>query len=263
MRQPTPRSGKSPQTVRLNKYLSQAGVASRRGADELIGSGKVMVNKRVVRTLGTTIVPERDVVTVNGREITRRSLSESFAFYKPRGVVSTLHDEQGRPSLAGFLPEGVRLYPAGRLDKDSEGLLILTNDGDLALRLAHPRFGHEKTYRVWLEPSKHYRIPRIIKALSMPRIVLGKQVRFSDIEYLGKDNDGLRFRLVLKQGLNRQIRRMVGQAGFQVVRLVRTQVGSIELGDLVPGELRELTPAELPTALQNQGSRTLIGPDHS
>jgi len=178
--------------MRLNKFLAHAGIASRRKADELIVAGGVQVNGKIVRTVGVGIHPKHDIVVVDGKTVSVEQ-PVTLVFYKPKGVVCTLHDEQERPSLSGLIPSSVRLYPAGRLDQESEGLLILTNQGELALHITHPRHGFEKTYRVWINPPSHYRIPVIMAALKKTFRVLGHAVKFAAVSYLGRDKDGLCF----------------------------------------------------------------------
>jgi len=224
--------------VRLNKYLRAAGVASRRGADELIRAGRVRVNGDVVTEPWHEVDPGRDVVEVDSRRVYLRRERHYFKLYKPRGVVSTLRDPHAERTLARFIPAGLRLVPAGRLDRDSEGLVILTDDGDLIYRLTHPSFEVPKRYRVTLD--------RYVGEGDLERLSRG--IELEDGPFLP---DAVRrvgpreVELVIHEGRKREIRRAFRALGYGVVRLVRTAMGPVELGDMRPGELRPLSPAEL------------------
>ncbi|NOX44700.1 MAG: rRNA pseudouridine synthase [Caldiserica bacterium] len=224
--------------MRLNKYLRAAGVASRRGADELIRAGRVRVNGDVVTEPWHEVDPGRDVVEVDSRRVYLRRERHYFKLYKPRGVVSTLRDPHAERTLARFIPAGLRLVPAGRLDRDSEGLVILTDDGDLIYRLTHPSFEVPKRYRVTLD--------RYVGEGDLERLSRG--IELEDGPFLP---DAVRrvgpreVELVIHEGRKREIRRAFRALGYGVVRLVRTAMGPVELGDMRPGELRPLSPAEL------------------
>ncbi len=224
--------------MRLNKYLQAAGVASRRGADELIRSGRVRVNGEVVREPWREVDPAVDTVEVDGRKIVLSAERHYFKLYKPRGVVSTLRDPHAKRTLAEFIPEGLRLVPAGRLDKESEGLVILTDDGDLVFRLTHPSFEVAKRYRVVLDRSVEKRdleeLARGIELEDGPFVP-------DEVKRLGPRE----VELVIHEGRKREIRRAFRALGYEVVRLIRTAMGPVELGDLRPGELRPLSPGEL------------------
>ena len=224
--------------MRLNKYLQAAGVASRRGADELIRSGRVRVNGEVVREPWREVNPAVDTVEVDGRKIALSAERHYFKLYKPRGVVSTLRDPHAKRTLAEFIPEGLRLVPAGRLDKESEGLVILTDDGDLVFRLTHPSFEVAKRYRVVLD--------RYVEKRDLEDLARG--IELEDGPFVPDEVKRLGPReveLVIHEGRKREIRRAFRTLGYEVVRLIRTAMGPVELGDLRPGELRPLSPGEL------------------
>jgi 16S rRNA U516 pseudouridylate synthase RsuA-like enzyme len=149
-------------SVRLNKFLAQRGVGARRKCDTLIEEGRVRINGQIVRELGTQVEPERDRVEVDGKPLPPPATHRYYVLNKPVGVITTLDDPEGRPTIAEFLPPGSRLFPVGRLDADTSGLLMLTNDGTLAHRLMHPRYGVEKVYRVWIEhPASEGQLARL------------------------------------------------------------------------------------------------------
>lgn len=236
--------------VRLNRFLAQAGISSRRTADRLIAEGRVTVNGAPVSELGTRVDPGSDRVTVDG-EIVRADRSLLWcAFHKPPGVHTTLRDTHGRPDLRPFL-RGLseRVFPVGRLDADSEGLLLLTNDGDLAHRLMHPRYGVEKEYRAEvlgvLEPAVARRfVEGVPLEDGLARALRARVVR--------RNSRGGVLALVLGEGRKRVVRRMAETLGLRVTRLVRVRVGSVRLGDLAPGAIRPLEPREC------EGLRALV-----
>lgn len=232
----------APDGVRLNKYIAQAGVASRRGADELIARGKVRVNGRMTRELGT-IVREGDRVDVSGTPVRPVAESIYLVLNKPVGVVTTLRDPEGRRTIADLLPRGPRVVPVGRLDYDTSGVLLLTNDGELANRLLHPRFGVEKVYRATIDGRLDADAVR----------ALGEGVGLDD----GRRTAGIKLRVVaarrdhsvvdltLHEGRNRQVRRMFEAVGHRVLALTRLRFGPIALGDLAVGHSRTATAREL------------------
>lgn len=228
---------------RLQKVLARAGVASRRRAEELIRAGRVTVNGAVTTEPGTRVDPRRDEVRVDGRLLRGPEPLVYIALHKPAGVVSTARDPRGRRTVLDLVPDlGVRLYPVGRLDYDSSGLILLTNDGDLALRLTHPRHGAEKVYRVRVEGHPD--------AAALDRLRRG--VRLSDgvtapakVREVGRDAAGSTLEVVLREGRNRQLRRMCAAVGHPVHALVRVGEAGLALGDLPPGAWRRLTEAEV------------------
>lgn len=223
--------------MRLQKLLAQAGVASRREAERLISQGRVKVNGQVVTQLGS-LANDSDDVEVNGQRITGREAYEYYALNKPPGVVSTVRDPQGRATVRRLLREvKARVYPVGRLDADSEGLLLLTNDGDLAHRLTHPRYGVEKEYSVELErPVSKQELDRIRQGIESG----GETLRVRKIQARGTGAS-----IVLTEGKKREVRRMFEAVGQRVNRLTRVRFGPLELDQLPPGEYRPLTRSEI------------------
>jgi 23S rRNA pseudouridine2605 synthase len=236
--------------MRLNKILSTAGIASRRAADELIQQGRVEVNGQVVTKLGSQADPEADDIRVDGRRL-KRALPERryLLVYKPRGVVSTRSDPEGRRTVIDLVAaKGVAgyLYPVGRLDYDSEGLLILTNDGDFAERVTHPRYGLERTYEAELEGSPD---DRDLERLRRGLVVDGRRTSPADVRALRavQSRRGTRtvIEITLREGRNRQVRRMCDAIAHPVNRLRRTRIGPITDTRLKAGDVRDLTPAEV------------------
>lgn len=236
--------------VRLNKYLAQAGVCSRRKADELIAEGRVQVNDEVIQELGCKITPNADTVKVDGQLIVFSKNSTNPVYlmlHKPVQVVCTVNDPEGRPTVLDYLPskyKTTRLYPVGRLDYFSEGLLILTNDGTLTHRLTHPRYHLEKVYEVHVrEVPAPQDIERMQKGMTLRE---GEKLAPVLVKY---DNERNIMYLTLRQGINRQIRRMCRDLGLTILKLKRLQTGPLRLGSLPLGECREMTGPEI-TALQ-------------
>lgn len=223
--------------VRLQKVLAQAGLGSRRVCDELIERRRVRVNGEVAE-LGRRVDPEVDVIEVDGAQIGVRPGLVHYLLNKPRGVITTAADPQNRPTVVDLVPATPRVFPVGRLDGDSEGLLLLTNDGDLAHRLTHPSYGVEKEYLVEVEVVPHRGMVRRLRegvelddGLTAPAkvAVLGDRL----------------LRITIHEGRNRQIRRMCEAVGTPVVRLVRTRIGTLTDRTLAPGEWRPLTQDEV------------------
>lgn len=229
---------------RLQKYMARCGVDSRRKCEELIARGLVEVNGAVVREPGVKIDPMRDRVKVDGR-VLREERAAHLLHYKTRGVTTTVSDDLGRKTVMDCLPPGVkeRVYPVGRLDRDSEGLLILTNDGALAHYLTHPAFGVEKTYRVVAEG----RIPpETLEALAAKGMRLGPVlVKPSRVELVRHDNDNTVVMISVAEGINREVRRIFAALGHEVKRLLRVKVGPLTLEGMKRGATRTLTPREL------------------
>ncbi|MBT9775780.1 23S rRNA pseudouridine(2604) synthase RluF [Clostridium sp. MCC353] len=232
--------------VRLNKYLSEMGVCSRREADRLIESGKVLVDGRAAVTGmkiedGQTVVCDGKVV--GGQAGKKKDKPVLLAVNKPRGIVCTTSDKDRAENIVEFMNYPVRIYPIGRLDKDSEGLLLLTNQGDLVNRIMRAGNEHEKEYLVKVNKPV---TKEFIKAMGEGVPVLGTITRPCFVETVGKD----RFRIILTQGLNRQIRRMCEYLGYRVLELKRTRIMNIQLGNLKTGDYRNVTPAEYETLLE-------------
>ncbi len=228
--------------MRLNKFIARAGVTSRRKADQLIEQGRVKVNGRVETRLGTKINIEEDKVEVDRKEV--RSEKKCYLIlHKPPGYLVTLDDPFNRPTVKEILPDlGVRLFPVGRLDLNSEGLLILTNDGEFAHHLMHPRYNIRKVYEVWIKG--HLKSPHL-KTLS-EGVFLDNRKTFPDqIELIRKEPDSCLLRVEIHEGRKRVIRRMFQAVGCQVVRLKRIQFADLKLGKLDRGKWRHLTPNEI------------------
>ncbi len=242
----TDRSPQPPlRSIRLNKVIAQATGIARRKADGLIEAGRIAVNGRVVRTLGAKADPARDEIRFDGELLTAPPEPVLYRFYKPSGVVSTLSDELDRPSLAQYLPAKAGLFPIGRLDRQSEGLLLLTNDGALALRLAHPRYRQPKVYRVWLHKPAGYSVPALLAALKRRYMVAGRHRAFDAVEYRGAEDEALVMDVTVHEGVFHEVKRLVDRAGYTVARLLRLSHGPVVLDDMKPGELRQLTAEEL------------------
>lgn len=228
--------------MRLQKYLALCGVASRRRAEEMIAGGLVQVNGITVREMGIKVQP-RDEVRVKGSVVCPEEEKRYILYYKPVGEMCTVSDPEGRATvLDHFRDFPVRLYPVGRLDYDSEGLLLLTNDGDFAAFLTHPRHGVEKSYiaRVSMELTQEE-----ANALRVGVVLDGRKTAPAKVRILRKDAFSTDILIIIREGRNRQIRRMVEQVGHQVVRLKRVRYGEVELGDMQRGEWRDLTPQEV------------------
>jgi 23S rRNA pseudouridine2605 synthase len=240
-----------PEGVRLQKVLAQAGLGSRRACEELITSGRVTVDGSVVTELGVRVDPRKSAIHVDGLRLQLDDSVITIALNKPLGVVSTMHDPEGRPSLAEFLGNREeRLFHVGRLDADSEGLILLTNDGDLANRLSHPSHGVAKTYLVTVEG----RVPGSLGARLKKGVELEDgPVQVVDFRIIHALPHASMVEVVLHEGRNRIVRRLMEEVGHPVTRLVRTQMGSIKLGDLRPGRTRVLGKAELGSLMTQVG----------
>jgi 23S rRNA pseudouridine2605 synthase/23S rRNA pseudouridine2604 synthase len=228
--------------IRLQKWLSEAGVCSRRQGENFIRAGRVGVNGRVVTVLGTKIDPQTDAVTVDGRPVAAPDGKIYIALHKPAGYVTSCR-HPGERLVIDLVGATQRIFPVGRLDKDSTGLLLLTNDGPLHHYLSHPSFNHEKEYEVMVDgpiagPALSY------MAKGMP--LQGSRTRPAKVTRLSET----RFRIVLKEGRNRQIRRMVRKVGRRVVALKRIRIAHIVLGDLAEGHWRPLTADEIQKLIQ-------------
>ncbi len=222
--------------VRLHKYMSQCGIASRRTSEKLIAAGKVTVNGKVA-AVGMSVDPSKDKVEVQGKSAESREQKVYYAVNKPRGYVSSCSDTGGKV-VTELVKSAEKLYPVGRLDKDSEGLMILTNDGELANKLTHPKFGCEKEYTVVLDRD----IPNAeIERLASGVMMDGKMTAPCIIEKLSEK----RYLFILKEGKKRQIRRMAQDAGAKVLRLKRVRIKKLLLGDLRHGQSRRLTGREI------------------
>lgn len=227
---------------RLQRTLARAGFGSRRACEELIAAGRVTIDGTLA-ILGSRVVPGEQEVKVDGHAINLDPNVRYYALHKPAGVVTTMADPQGRPDITTFLPEdGPRVFPVGRLDRDTEGLLLLTNDGELANRLTHPSFGVEKEYLAEVEgPATDKQLARIRAGVDLE----DGTARAAKIREVGRVGDRVALRVVMIEGRKREVRRLLAAVGLPVVRLVRLRVGPVLLGDLAPGELRELSHDDL------------------
>jgi 23S rRNA pseudouridine2605 synthase len=245
--------------VRLNKLLSQSGVASRRAADELIRQGRVEVNRQVVSELGTKADPVLDEIKVDGRRLKAVPARRYVLLNKPRGVVSTRSDPQGRRTVVDLLTRagiGGYFYPVGRLDFDSEGLIILTNDGEFAERVTHPRYELDRTYEALVEGVPDDRdLDRLRRGVEIDgRRTLPARVRLVRM-IRARGAERALVEIAIREGRHRQVRRMFDAIAHPVERLRRTRIGPVTSEGLGPGELRDLTPAELQSLMGSNRPR--------
>jgi 23S rRNA pseudouridine2605 synthase len=233
---------------RLQKVLAAAGCGSRRACEEIIRQGRVQVNGQVVTELGTKVDPHRDEIRVDGTPISGPAEKVHLILNKPPGCISTAHDPWGRPTVLDLIPHRGRLYPVGRLDAESEGLLLLTNDGQLTHRLTHPRYEHEKEYLVLVKGRPQDAVLAQLRRgvdLEEGRTAPARVSRVSPKEGLDTPPGTTWLRMVLHEGRKRQIRRMCAAVGHPVQRLIRVRLGPLRLGTLKPGQWRPLTKREL------------------
>lgn len=231
--------------MRINKYLASAGLASRRGSDELIKEGKVKVNGQTVTELGLDIKPG-DTVTVEGKKISADLDFVYFVLNKPKSYISTVKDDKDRKTVLDLIDErdkkGHRLFPVGRLDYDTEGMLIITNDGELTERLTHPRFEITKTYTV--------RVSGVIEEEKLKRlrdgvVIDGKKTNKTRVKFLETEENISRYEITISEGRNRQVRKMFETIGSEVLFLKRVKIGDLKLGSLDRGKYRKLTEDEI------------------
>jgi 23S rRNA pseudouridine2605 synthase len=238
---------------RLQKILSRAGLASRREAERWILEGRVSVNGQVIRKLGSQADPAKDSIKLDGKRVKPAASALYFAFHKPPGIITTVKDSRGRPDLSQFLEQlgaRQRVFPVGRLDYNSSGLLLLTNDGALAQRLTHPRYGVKKRYRVKLSacPSEQ------------DLASLRKGIRLEDgitaparVRVLEKLKKNAWVEIEIHEGRNREVRRMFAALGYFVEKLIRDRVGPVSLGSLPPGAIRSLSQMEIAAIREDVG----------
>lgn len=228
--------------IRVQKFLSECGVASRRKSEELISQGKVRVNGAVV-SLGDKVDPKRDTVTVNGKKITKSKEHTYIMLHKPRGFITTMSDEMDRKCVAQLIEDvPARVYPIGRLDRESEGMLLFTNDGEFANALTHPSKHVPKTYRVTVRPDI---TEDQLTAITQGIIIDDRKTAPAEVRVISKEENRVVLEIVLYEGRNREIRKMCEEIGLEVARLKRTAVGSIKLGMLKQGAWRKLTEDEV------------------
>lgn len=228
--------------VRLNKYLSNSGIASRRAIDKMIRAGQISVNGKIIDELGTKIDPAKDIIVVNGKKIQKNANTAYIILNKPLNVVSTTSDSYARKTVVDLIDTPLRLYPVGRLDSDSIGLILLTNDGELTHKLTHPKFHISKTYEV--------KVKGLVTDDKLNRLRNG--IRLSDgltspaeIELMHKQGDQAKIQFTIHEGRNRQIRRMCGAVDLEVLELKRISIGPIKLDNLKSGEYKSLTDEEI------------------
>jgi 23S rRNA pseudouridine2605 synthase len=251
---------------RLQKVMASAGVASRRACEAYITAGRVRVNGQVVTELGARVDPEHDRIEVDGRPLTTGRERAYYLVYKPVGHVSTADDPQGRPTVVDLAPGQRRLYPVGRLDRDSEGLVLLTDDGELTQRLLHPRYEHDREYLALVQGRlSAEEMRRMAEGLHLPDEERPVRARVSDASGAGHlassttlkcpapKADEQWLRVILREGRKRQIRRMMQVLGHEVKRLIRVRMASLRLGDLRPGEGRWLTDQEIAALRRDAG----------
>lgn len=239
--EPRRAAGAPPTAQRLQKVLAAAGLGSRRACEELILTGRVEVDGRMVTELGTKVDPQRQEIRVDGERIKRPS-KVYYAAYKPKNVVSTHYDPAGRPRVVDLVPAAQRVFLVGRLDLHSEGLVLLTNDGELANRLLHPRYGVEKIYHVLVAGLV---TPDVLTQLQRGVYLAEGRARCQRATVRSVHKNSTLLELVLREGRNRQVRRMLARLGHKVLDLKRTAIGPIRLGNLAPGEWRPLTKVEV------------------
>lgn len=236
--------------MRLNQFLARAGIASRRGADELIAEGKVLVNGQVA-VVGLEVDPEKDKIEIGRRGVRLEEGTVYLMLNKPRGYTTTVQDRFAGRTVMTLLPKTPRIFPIGRLDRDSEGLLLFTNDGDFANALMHPRYHVAKTYHVWVQGElTDAALSRLSGGIPMEEGVAKAKVRV-----IRQEKENMIVEFVLYQGFNRQIRRMCSAVGLQVKKLVRMKVGEVVLGDLPRGVWRYLSPKEVESLKSATASR--------
>lgn len=241
---------------RLQKVMARAGIASRRACEEMIAAGRVEVNGQVVTEMGVKVDPAKDHIRVDGEllRVHRRPQLVYWMLYKPPGYLSVFHDERNRPGLELLIQTEERLFAVGRLDRESEGLMLLTNDGDLAQQLSHPRYGHVKTYLVQVDRQpgsddlarlrRGLRLEDGMTAPSEWQVLARPPAVWSSDQV--KPGEGAWLRVRLREGRKRQIRRMVAARGLQVLRLIRVGLGPLQLDrNLRPGQSRQLSTAEV------------------
>ncbi|MDR1354701.1 MAG: rRNA pseudouridine synthase [Propionibacteriaceae bacterium] len=231
-----------PTGIRLQKVLAQAGVASRRAAEELIAAGRIEVNGHVVTEQGRRVDPERDTIRVDGSRLPPPRRHLYLVVNKPRGVVSTMDDPEGRPTLEQYVPPKQRLFHVGRLDTDTSGLILLTNDGELANRLAHPKWEVAKTYLAEVVGAVDN---RTLKRLEKGVMLDDGPVRPDKVRLVSRGFERTLLEVTLHEGRSRVVRRMFDALGHPVHELSRISIGPVRLGQLMIGETRDLTRDEL------------------
>lgn len=229
--------------IRLQKILAENSVASRRGSEDIIAAGRVTVNG-VRAKVGDKADPDKDIILLDGEPVVHAKERNIYIMlHKPRGFITTMNDEMGRKCVSQLVEDvGARVFPVGRLDRDSEGLLLFTNDGDFANMMMHPSMHVSKTYRVTVREKVS---ESQLTALASGIMIDGKKTLPADIKVLVQEADRTVMQIILREGRNRQIRKMCEETGLTVIRLKRLSVGTVKLGMLQPGKWRELTKEEV------------------
>ena len=251
----------APKGIRLARALATLGADSRRGSEALIRAGRVAVNGARVEDVTRNVIPNLDAITLDGKLLSWPRGRHYYALHKPRGIVSTVRDPHADRTVVQLIPTTSRLYPVGRLDKDSEGLILLTDDGDFANRVTHPRYQVEKEYRaqVFPDPTDEM-LARIGEGFELD----GKLARPERVQRELRAGEPW-VTMVLMEGRKHEVRRILGMVGLSVRRLIRTRIGRVRLGDLAPGRYRELHPQEIAGLLGAQPDRSRPlhrSPDH-
>lgn len=237
-------------TIRLDKYLANVGLTSRRGVDELLKKNEVLINQKRAKEGGIRLNPEKDNILINGKELKKDSHLAYFILNKPKGVLSAAFDPTGRKTVVDLVKTGVRVYPVGRLDADSIGLIILTSDGELAHKLTHPKFHIPKTYQVIISGTVGGgQLNRLRKGVTLKDGMTAP----ADVEVLQEYGATTKLKIVLYEGRNRQIRRMCAKLDMQLLELKRVAIGPIEMGNLGLGKSRELTEKEVKQLKESVG----------
>lgn len=235
--------------MRLNKFLSTVGVASRRKSDELISQGQVMVNGKAITEMGFDVNPKKDLVSLNGKEL---KLPTSFVYLKlnkPKGYTCTASDEKGRKTIFDLIDSQERLFSVGRLDYDTEGLILITNDGDFANKIAHPSYSIEKEYHVTIEGKI---LESEMAVLRKGVVVDGERMPSAKVKFLSADEKYTKLAVVINEGQNRQIRRMFEAIGKYIKLLKRVRIGSVKLGGVPRGEYRDLRNDEIRALMEGK-----------
>lgn len=228
--------------MRINRYIASCGVASRRKADELIEQKRVYVNGTLVMEQGLKIDEHCDIVQIDNKIIGLEEEKVYYMLHKPKACISSVTDDRGRKTVVDLIPETKRLYPVGRLDYLSTGLLLLTNDGELTNKLIHPKYHLAKTYDVTVRGYAPY---DIVDIFEKGIVIDGYKTKPSKLEFLSQVGEKITCRVILFEGRNRQIRKMFQKLNMSVISLKRIRIGKLELGELKEGEYRRLTPLEL------------------
>lgn len=234
--------------IRINKFLSSSGITSRRNADKLLKMGLVSINDQIIKTPGIKVDPDLDTVRVGKKTIKPKTNIKKvyYILNKPVGYVCTTKDKFNKKLITHLTPKNPRVYPVGRLDKDSEGLIILTNDGDFTQKITHPSFNHEKEYVVTVSPKNKQHNPQSIIDIIQKGIRLEEGIaKFDKIKLINAKNNTYTFSVILHQGWNRQIRRMFTSIGYEVSNLKRIRINKLKLENLSSGKYRKILPNEV------------------